>query len=118
MDSNAEITPYYAESDTAHVASMGGFDDNLERAGHAANTAFRHDVFSDYRATCRPNTLQRHDYDLRAFSTFLNSFGIRRSIQALRSNPAAWRGMTYGILVAFRRWLEEKGEAVGTIKAR
>ncbi|HKV57460.1 MAG TPA: tyrosine-type recombinase/integrase [Ktedonobacteraceae bacterium] len=118
MDGNAEITPYYAESDAAQVASMGGFDDNLERAGHAANTAFRHDVFSDYRATCRPNTLQRHDYDLRAFSTFLNSFGIRRSIQALSSNPAAWRGMTYGILAAFRRWLEEKGEAVGTIKAR
>lgn len=119
MENNTAITPYHvAESDAMQIAYMSVFDDELERAGRAANSAFRHDVFSDYRATCRPNTLQRHDYDLRAFSGFLASFGIRRPAEALSSNPAAWRGMTYGILAAFRRWLEEKGEAVGTIKAR
>lgn len=119
MDSETKMMLYHAaESDAAQIASMRDFDDSLERAGHVANTAFRHDVYSDYRATCRPNTLQRHDYDLRAFSMFLASFGIHRSAEALSRNPAAWRGMTYGILAAFRRWLEEKGEAVGTIKAR
>jgi integrase len=80
--------------------------------------AFGHDVFAEFRAVCRPNTIKRHDYDLRAFSTFLSSCGIQRLPETLASDPAAWRGMTYGILAAFRRGLEERGEAVGTIKAR
>ena len=94
------------------------YDDQLAQAGRAANRAFHHDIFTDFRSTCRPNTLQRHDYDLRAFSDFLATFGIQRPTETLNSDPAAWRGMTYGILAAFRRFLEEKGEAVGTIKAR
>ncbi|MBV9711578.1 MAG: tyrosine-type recombinase/integrase, partial [Ktedonobacteraceae bacterium] len=53
-----------------------------------------------------------------SFSTFLASFGVERTETSLASDPNAWRGITYGILAAFRRWLEEKGEAVGTIKAR
>ena len=94
------------------------FDDSLQFAGQAANAAFHHDFFAAYRATCRPNTLLRHEYDLRAFSTFLASCGISRPPESLSSDPEAWRGMTYGLLAAFRRWLEDKGEAVGTIKAR
>lgn len=94
------------------------YDERLAHAGEAANAAFQHDVFADYRATCRPNTRKRHDYDLRSFSTFLASFGVERAAPLLASDPAAWRGITYGILAAFRRWLEEKGEATATIKAR
>lgn len=119
MDRETTLTPYQMEADIEQLISMhDGYDEQLSHAGLAANTAFHHDVFADYRATCRPNTLRRHDYDLRAFSAFLSSFGISRSAEALASDPAAWRGMTYGILVAFRRWLEEKGEATSTIKAR
>ncbi|HVB21307.1 MAG TPA: hypothetical protein VNG51_05125 [Ktedonobacteraceae bacterium] len=80
--------------------------------------AFSHDVFADFRKTCRPNTLQRHNYDLRAFSTLLDTAGIQQTEEELKSDPIAWRSMTYGILSAFRLWLEERGEAVGTIKAR
>ncbi|MBA2681931.1 MAG: tyrosine-type recombinase/integrase [Ktedonobacteraceae bacterium] len=106
-------------SDMAPFASMHDrYDEALSSAGRAANRAFSHDVFATYRASCRPNTLLRHGYDLRAFSAFLASFGVQRSAEALSSEPAAWRGMTYGILAAFRRWLEGKGEAIGTIKAR
>ncbi len=94
------------------------YDDALSSASRAANRAFGHDVFATYRASCRPNTLLRHGYDLRAFSAFLASFGVQRPAEALSSDPMAWRGMTYGMLAAFRRWLEEKGEAIGTIKAR
>jgi integrase len=118
-DQEKALTPDFSELDMTQLASVvDAYDDLLSSAGHAANAAFHHDFFADYRATCRPNTLRRHDYDLRSFSTFLTSFGIRRPTEALASNPASWRGMTYGILAAFRRWLEEKGEAVGTIKAR
>lgn len=118
-DQEKALTPDFSALDLIQLAAVvDAYDDLLSSAGHAANTAFRHDVFADYRATCRLNTLRRHDYDLRAFSAFLSSFGVRRPAEALASNPAAWRGMTYGILLAFRRWLEERGEAVGTIKAR
>src|SRR5579885_342768 len=113
------LTPYPSDVKTEVFTSMqDAHDDRLARAGQAANTAFSHDVFASYRATCRPNTLSRHSYDLRAFSSFLASFGINRPAEAFASDPTAWSGMTYGILVAFRRWLEERGEAVGTIKDR
>lgn len=113
------LTTYQSETKPEVFTSMqDAYDDRLARAGQVANTVFSHDVFASYRATCRPNTLMRHTYDLRAFSAFLASFGINRSEKSLASDPAAWQGMTYGILVAFRRWLEERGEAVGTIKAR
>ena len=99
------LTPHFSEIDLDQFQSMGdGFDNSLWHAGQAANAAFRHDVYSDYRAICRSNTLRRHDYDLRSFSAFLGSFGVQRSPEALASDPVAWRGMTYGILAAFRRW--------------
>lgn len=107
-----------ATSNVKMTSIEQAYDDLLASAGQAANAAFHHDVFAHYRATCRPNTLKRHDYDLRSFSSFLASFGIWRTVEALSSTPDAWRGMTYGILAAFRRALEEKGEAVGTIKGR
>lgn len=113
------LTPHESETQIEVFTSMREvYDDRLALAGQAANTAFSHDIFASYRATCRPNTITRHTYDLRAFSAFLTSFGINRSAEALASDAAAWSGMTYGILAAFRRWLEERGEAVGTIKAR
>ncbi|MDQ2716148.1 MAG: site-specific integrase [Chloroflexota bacterium] len=106
-------------SDMTQFAIMPDrYDSALSSAGRAANRAFGHDVFASYRSSCRPNTLLRHGYDLRAFSAFLASFGVQRPAEALSSDPTAWRGMTYGMLAAFRRWLEEKGEAIGTIKAR
>lgn len=117
-DQEKSLIPHSEVAMTRLASITNPYDDLLATAGHAANDAFHHDVFADYRAICRPNTLQRHDYDLRSFSSFLASFGVRRTAEELASNPAAWRGMTYGILAAFRRWLEEKGEAVGTIKAR
>lgn len=113
-----ELTPSRQESDRTWLAAIVAYDDRLAAAGQAANAALRHDVFAAYRATCRPNTLRRHDYDLRSFSAFLASFGVPRSAEALAETPEAWRGMTYGVLVAFRQVLEEKGEAVGTIKGR
>jgi integrase len=119
-DQDRAPVSYNREAEMAQLASLlvGTFDERLALAGRAANAAFHHDVFAAYRATCRPNTLLRHDYDLRSFSAFLSSFGVQRSAEALASTPEAWRGMTYGILSAFRRGLEEKGESVGTIKGR
>jgi integrase len=113
-----EIIVVMLDEDVNMTKLVDTYDDQLAAAGQAANAAFQHDVFAAYRATCRPNTLQRHNYDLQSFSAFLASFGVQRSAQALSSTPEAWRGTTYGILVAFRRVLEEKGEAVGTIKGR
>jgi hypothetical protein len=46
--------------DLAQMQSMDDASDELlSSAGHAANAAFRHDVFADFRATCRSNTLRR-----------------------------------------------------------
>ena len=116
---DSELTSYAAQDKSMLPVQIDEkYDDRLWRAGHAANHAFSHDVFAEFRKTCRPNTIQRHTYDLRTFSIFLATAGIQRTEQDLSSDPMAWHGMTYGILAAFRVWLEERGEAVGTIKAR
>lgn len=117
MDSDAHM--FLPDITVTDIATLNdAYDERLAAAGLAANAAFQHDTFADYRAQCRPNTLRRHDYDLRSFSTFLASFGIQRTAEALARDPQAWRGITYGILAAFRHWLEEKGEATGTIETR
>ena len=117
VDQGHSLSPYEGEASQLTMKNVV-YDNHLWQAGYAANRAFGHDVFAEFRATCRPNTTKRHDYDLRAFSVFLSSCEIQRLPESLASDPAAWRGMTYGLLAAFRRWLEERGEAVGTIKAR
>jgi hypothetical protein len=80
MDRDKALASHDGTSpDLAQLLSMdNAYNDHLVSAGHAANAAFRHDVFADFRETCRPNTLRRHDYDLRAFSAFLASCGRLR----------------------------------------
>jgi integrase len=85
-------------------------------AGQAANAAAARHVFSDYRARKAANTIRRQDADLALFSQYLNEAGVDTG--DMSTDPAAWRGITWGIVEGFARWQLLKGYAVDSVNVR
>ena len=84
-------------------------------AGEAANRAAAAGVFEDYRGRRATNTLRAQDGDLRLFrATMADTFGVRFD-DDLPSDPAAWTGMTWGLLDAFKKALLTQGYALSTV---
>lgn len=84
--------------------------------GNAANEAAARHRFSDYRARRADHTLRRQDADLALFASFLSSLGIQ--VGDLAHEPAAWRGITWGLVEAFVKWQLSLGYAIPSINVR
>jgi integrase len=87
----------------------------LERIGQAANDAAARSVFADYRTRKAANTLKMQANALSAFRGFLGRAGVH--VDGLGTDPAAWRGVTWGLVEGFRNALVREGYAVGTVNA-
>ncbi|MCX6032100.1 MAG: tyrosine-type recombinase/integrase [Chloroflexi bacterium] len=89
----------------------------LARAGQVANAAAAAGCFTDYRERKAPNTLRRQATELARFADFLAAAAIPAAPtgHALAHDPPAWRGVTWGLVAAFVRWLLGQGYAVGTV---
>ena len=92
----------------------------LAQAGEAANEAAARSAFADYRSRKAENTLRRQDTALDLFSQSLAhaTAGQTRTMMMLALNPDAWRGVTWGLVGGFVRWLLWQGYAVDTINVR
>jgi integrase len=88
----------------------------MHQAGQAANEAAAAGVFEDYTSRKAANTLDRQANDLRCFTDFLTSARIPAG--ELASDPEAWRGITWGLVEAFKRWMLQQGFAVSTVNFR
>jgi integrase len=89
----------------------------LERAGQAANHAAAQHVFERYRERKAENTIRRQQADLGLFSQFLREVaGIETG--DLFNDPAAWRGVTWGLVQAWVKWMLDDGYAVGSVNVR
>ena len=88
----------------------------MHQAGQAANEAAARNIFSDYTSRKAKNTLIRQQYDLACFAEFLRAAGLQPG--ELATNPEAWRGITWGLLEAFKGWMLQQGFAIGTINFR
>jgi integrase len=101
---------------TTDPAQIARLNDIMQQAGQAANeTAARH-AFADHTARKANNTIRRKIADLALFEAFLQSAGVPAI--GLYDNPHAWRGITWGILEAFRNWQLQQGYAIGSINGR
>jgi integrase len=93
----------------------------LRAVGQAANQVGAHHVFTHYRSLKAENTLRRQDADLRAFEAFLNEVlrstgaNLHIPVDALRQDPAFWRGVTWGLVEAFVQNRLQLGYAVSTV---
>lgn len=92
----------------------------LVAAGQAANRAAQGIAWAEYIDSRAENTLTAQAADLRNFAGFLVAAGVTRapSGESLQSGPDAWRGVTHGLLLAYREWMMQQGFAVGTVNRR
>ena len=100
--------------------------DQLDQAaaltvGQAANRAAAAWAFADYRGRKSANTLRNHDAALSLFAVFLIGHGAAADQldgAALASDPAAWHGVTWGMVEGFKLDLLNKGYAIGAVNNR
>ena len=121
LDANKHYISHPDKSDTisSNTLQLATFENALISAGRAANEERTHNPFAEYHATCQPNTLHRHYYDLRCLCQFLQTErNVQRTPQELALSAEAWRGMTYGLVADFRAWMLAQGFSVGTINNR
>jgi integrase len=85
--------------------------------GQVANDVASQHVFQDYTQRKSDNTLRRHKADLALFREYLNHVGIFPTGD-LATDPAAWQGMTWGIVKGFVEWQLQRGFAIGSINSR
>ena len=107
----------------------------LAVAGRVANEEAAQSVFADYLSRKADNTIRRQAADLARFAAFLNQAGegaglqlgaalaaFAESVAAFPQGPdpdaEAWRGVTWGLVEAFRNWMVAQGDAVGSINVR
>lgn len=99
--------------------------------GEAANQAAGAGVFASYQAKRAPNTIRRQRAALALFADFLNEHAHQARAAGLAvewpagltgddlmSEPAAWKGITWGLVAKFQEWQLNRGYAVGTVNIR
>lgn len=101
---------------TTDPAQIAQLNDIMHQAGQAANEAAARVAFDDHTARKADNTIRRKIADLALFETFLQSAGV--PAVGLYDNPQAWRGVSWGLVEAFRNWMLQQGYAIGSINGR
>jgi len=91
-------------------------DSPIMIAGQAADRAAALAVFANYRQKKSYNTTRSQDADLKLFADFLKSVGA--PVEYLNTDPAAWQGITWGLVGAFLQWQGLNGYSVGSINRR
>lgn len=91
---------------------------HTQQLAQAANNVAARHTFSDYRERKADNTLRRQDADLALFADFLRSVGIPADSQALATQPAAWKDITWGLVAGFVGWMLKQDYATGTVNVR
>lgn len=92
----------------------------LGRAGAAANRAAAAHAFANYQDRRSFQTLRRQRADLAAFVRYLaaGGVGIPDGADALMRDPAAWAGLSWGLVSGFVKWQLKEGYAIGSINVR
>ena len=90
----------------------------LALAGLVANQAAAGNVFADYVSRKAENTVRAQSTDLQRFAEFLAAAGVPASGERLQSEPAAWQGVSWGLVEAFVKWMVQQGEAISTLNRR
>lgn len=92
--------------------------DAFVAAGQIANKHATAAVFEDYLSRKSRNTRRRHHADLALFAAYLGGAGLTLDPDRLQADPAAWHGVTWGIVEAFKRWMVAEGYAVASVNSR
>lgn len=93
---------------------------SLALAGQVANRAAAGVRLAEYLHAKSKNTLRAQATDLRDFAAFLVAAGVEDapSGDELQHNPAAWAGVTHGLVLGYREWMMRQGYSVATVNRR
>lgn len=86
-------------------------------AGAAADAAAARRIFDRYRERLADETRRRQDADLALFASFLER-AASLAADSLSSDPAAWAGISWGLVEAFVAWQLQEGYAIGSVNVR
>jgi len=84
-----------------------------EQAGLSANKHAAQNVFIEYMSRMAKNTLRVQRVALAKYAEFLEAVGLDPG--DLQFDPQAWKGITWGMVEAFKKWLVGDGYAIATI---
>jgi integrase len=91
---------------------------SLTEAGHLADQFTASSTFARYQERQASNTLRRHQTDLALFATYLHAIPGMGAIGDLYHDPAAWSGMSKGLVEGFVQWQLGQGYAIRSVNAR
>ena len=86
------------------------------QAGQVANYVAARHAFSDYQDRKAANTLTVHKQALQSLADYLTEAGTEPG--DLYHDPEAWRGLTWGLVEGFVKWLLQRGYTVATVNLR
>lgn len=88
----------------------------LAIAGKLANDRAQRGAFQRFTKGKADNTRARYVDDLKRFQVFLSDVGL--PVADLATDPRAWSGVTWGLVEAFKEWMERQGDAIASINVR
>ncbi len=88
----------------------------LAIAGQVANQKAQRAAFTRFTKGKADNTRKRYADDLKRFQVFLAAIGL--PVDNLATDPLSWSGVTWGIVEAFKEWMERQGDAIRSINMR
>jgi integrase len=113
-DSDKALQPYgYIEGEIVEADETPG---GMAQAGQVANEYAARDAFTDYLSRKSENTIRSQAASLSRFAEYLSLIGVE--VGDLQYDPAAWRGVTHGLVKGFRNWMVAQGDAIASINAR
>lgn len=113
--SNNQLVP---QPDGRHSTLQPHMPSPLEIAGQIANRVAGQNIFQRYNSEKSANTIKRHARDLELFAEYLLDIGLELEFGAdFQTNPAAWRGVTWGIIEGFVQWQLGAGYAISSVNA-
>jgi integrase len=87
-------------------------------AGALANAYAGRHVFDWYVTRRSQNTVRAQRADLDTFAVFLAQVAVDVTGEQLQTDPAAWAGMSWGLVEGFVRWLLGEGYAIASINRK
>lgn len=91
----------------------------LEIAGQVANHHAETAVFADYLSRKSDNTIKTQAAALAVFADFLSHAGIQGiTADCLQHDAECWRGVTWGLVEAFVKWMLAQGFSIATVNNR
>lgn len=91
---------------------------SLAEAGHLADQYIADSTFVRYRERKAPDTVRRHRADLDLFTMYLRQIPGLVAVGDLYADPAAWSGITRGLVEGFVQWQLRQGYAISSVNMR